>query len=288
MKRPSSPRTITFRIRRYDPERAVAPHWQTRQLPVPEGLTVLEALHLVKGEHDASLAWRASCRMGICGSCGMYINGLPRLACQTQVLHLNSEIVEIASLPNYPIVKDLVPDLQPLFDRHAAVKPYVVAQPAANGREPTTGEIGGELLQSPAQREAYAQFSYCTKCGLCLAACPTAATDPHFLGPQALAQALRYSADSRDAGLVGRLQALDAMHGPFQCHLAGACTDACPKGVDPALGIQLLKRELSLAALGWRRPNPPSALAPLAAEFTPIEKIPSPPPRTVNPERPIA
>src|SRR5574341_2657721 len=84
----SSARTITFRLQRYDPEKDSAPRWETRTLAVPEGLTVLEALHAIKHEQDPTLAWRSSCRMGICGSCGMYINGLPRLACQTQVLHL--------------------------------------------------------------------------------------------------------------------------------------------------------------------------------------------------------
>ncbi len=119
-------KTLTFRLRRYNPEKDPAPRWENRQLPVSEGMTVLEALHALKAEQDPSLAWRSSCRMGICGSCGMYINGLPRLACQTQVLHLEADTVEVAPLPNYPNVKDLVPDLAPLFEKHAAVKPYLL------------------------------------------------------------------------------------------------------------------------------------------------------------------
>lgn len=269
-------KTITFRLRRYDPEKDTAPRWETRTLPVSEGLTVLEALHALKAEQDPTLAWRSSCRMGICGSCGMFINGLPRLACQTQVLHLASDVVEVAPLPNYPNVKDLVPDLAPMFEKHAAVRPHLLN--GANDRPPQ-----GEYLQSPEQREAYGQFSICIKCGLCMSACPTMATDPYFLGPQPLAQAYRYCADSRDAGLRQRLEALDALHGPYQCHLAGACTDACPKGVDPALGIQLLKRTLSLEALGLRGRKPAPREVPLAAEFKPNEKIPAPPPRTAAP-----
>jgi len=268
---------VTFRIQRYDPQQDAAPRWETRQLPVHEGMTVLEALHAIKAGQDGSLAWRASCRMGVCGSCGMYINGLPRLACQTQVLHLGSEVVVLAPLPNYPIVKDLVPDLRPMFEHHAAIKPYLVRDDTDEMAHP-----GGEFLQSPEEREVYAQFSYCIKCGLCLSACPTVATDPLFLGPQALAQALRYTADNRDDGLGLRLKALDALHGPFQCHMAGACTHACPKGVDPALGIQLLKRELSLEALGLRRKKRPARVVPLATEHVPNEKIAAPPPRTVK------
>lgn len=270
----TSTKTITFRLRRYNPETDAAPHWETHQLSVSEGLTVLEALQAIKAEQDPTLAWRSSCRMGICGSCGMYINGLPRLACQTQVLHLDSDVVEVAPLPNYPNVKDLVPDLTPMFEKHQAVKPYLIN--AAGDQTPQ-----GEYLQSPEAREAFGQFSICIKCGLCLAACPTMATDPHFLGPQPLAQAYRYCADSRDTGLTERLEALDALHGPFQCHLAGACTEACPKGVDPALGIQLLKRTLAAEALGLRgrKPQPPEV--PLSAEFKPNDKIPAPPARTV-------
>jgi succinate dehydrogenase iron-sulfur subunit len=273
-------RTITFRLQRYDPEQDAAPGWEVHHIPVAEGVTVLEALHTLKEDHAPTLAWRSSCRMGICGSCGMCINGLPRLACQTQVLHLNSDIVEIASLPNHPIVKDLVPNLRPMFDRHQAVRPYLLSGRAeADGGE--AGRVDGEYLQSPQQREAYSQFTYCITCGLCLSACPTSATDPHFLGPQALAQALRYTADNRDAGLAGRVDVLDVLHGPYQCHLSGACTEVCPKGVDPALGVQLLKRELSLAALGLRRRPPGASSARLAGEYVPNDKIAKPPARTV-------
>jgi succinate dehydrogenase / fumarate reductase iron-sulfur subunit len=271
------PRVINFRLLRYDPDRDAAPRWQTQSLPVSAGMTVLEALHALKHEQDPTLTWRSSCRMGICGSCGMYINGLPRLACQTQVLHLNTDTVEIAPLPNYPNVKDLVPDLQPLFAHHQAVRPYVIAVNAQEQNEPT-----GEYCQTPAEREYYGQFSLCIKCGLCLSACPTVATDAEFLGPQPLAQAYRYIVDNRDSGLEQRLETLDALHGPFQCHLAGACTEACPKGVDPAMAIQLLKRTLSLNALGLRRPSRAPRIMPLPSEYVANDRIPKPPPRTVT------
>jgi succinate dehydrogenase / fumarate reductase iron-sulfur subunit len=267
---------ITFRVQRYDPA-AGQPRWGTFELDVDEGMTVLEALHAIKEHHDGTLAWRASCRMGVCGSCGMFINGRPRLACQTQVLHLETDVVELAPLPNYPIVKDLVADYEPMFRHHAEVKPQLMRPDLDRNAEPR-----GEFLQRPEDREAFDQFTYCIKCGICLAACPTVATDPDFLGPQALAQAERYNADSRDDGFEVRQAAIDRLHGPYQCHLAGACTDACPKGVDPALGIQLVKRELSLAALGRRRRPEPASIVPLATEHTPNDDIPKPPPRTVG------
>lgn len=269
-------REILVRIRRFDPERDAAPHWETYRVNVTEGMTVLEALHAIKREQDASVTWRSSCRMGICGSCGMYINGLPRLACQTQILHLKSSCVTLAALPNYPIVKDLVPDLTPMFEKHAAVQPYLMTA------QPDCVPPAGEYLQSPHEREAYGQFALCIKCGLCLAACPTVASDAAFLGPQALAQAYRYLCDNRDAGTTARLAALDAFHGPYRCHLAGACTEVCPKGVDPALAIQLLKRRLCAQALGMERVNPPAQVVALAREHVANKNIPSPPPRTVK------
>jgi len=215
--------------------------------------------------------------MGVCGSCGMYINSLPMLACQTQVLHLGTDVVTVAPLPNYPNVKDLVPNLEPLIEKHAAIKPFIIHTNSKEIDEPT-----GEFLQTPAERESISQFTHCIKCGLCLAACPTVATDPLFLGPQALAQAYRYTGDNRDNGLHDRLEALDAFHGPYQCHMAGACSQACPKGVDPAFAIQLLKRTLVLDSIGFGKKSSKMAkVMPLADVVKQIEEF-APPPRTVN------
>jgi len=272
----TTPREITFRVRRYDPDKDTAPHWDEYKMRVHDGMTVLEALHDLKATQEPTLAWRSSCRMGVCGSCGMFINDLPMLACQTQVLHLDADVVTIAPLPNYPNVKDLVPNLEPLIQKHAAIKPFIIHTNSAEIEEPT-----GEFLQTPEEREEISQFTHCIKCGLCLAACPTVATDPLFLGPQALAQSYRYTADNRDCGLGERLVALDAFHGPYQCHLAGACSQACPKGVDPALAIQLLKRALVLNSIGFgKKKSSLAKLMPLASIVTAIEEF-APPKRTV-------
>ncbi len=273
-----TPREITFRVHRFDPDTDAAPSWKEYRLHVTEGMTVLEALHEIKAQQAPTLAWRSSCRMGVCGSCGMFINALPQLACQTQVLHLGTDLVTVAPLPNYPNVKDLVPNLEPLIEKHAAIKPFIVHPVSREMETPT-----GEFLQTPEEREAFSQFTYCIKCGLCLAACPTVATDPLFRGPQALAQAYRYTADNRDCGLQERLEAIDAFHGPYQCHLAGACSQACPKGVDPALGIQLLKRTMVLDGIGFgKKKSSVARVSPLADVVKAIEEF-APPPRTVNP-----
>jgi succinate dehydrogenase / fumarate reductase iron-sulfur subunit len=229
---------LTIRALRFDPEGDGAIREQIWQIQALPGMTVLDALFAVKEQHDGSLAFRCSCRMGVCGSCGMMINGKPRLACTTQVSELG-HLVEVSALPNHETIKDLVPDLAKTFAKHRAVKPYLIRPDIAEMEAPTR-----EFCQTPRELLDYVQFSYCLKCSLCLAACPTEASTPAFLGPQALAAAYRYIADSRDAGFAERARAVDALHGAFGCHLAGACSEACPKGVDPALGIQLLKRAL--------------------------------------------
>ena len=273
----TTPRAITFRLRRFDPDTDIVPHWDEYRLHVHDGMTVLEALHQLKAEQTPTLAYRSSCRMGVCGSCGMFVNDLPMLACQTQVLHLGTDVVTVAPLPNYPNVKDLVPNLEPLIQKHAAIKPFIIHTNSKEIDEPT-----GEFLQTPDERESISQFTHCIKCGLCLAACPTVATDPLFLGPQALAQAFRYTGDNRDNGLHDRLVALDAFHGPYQCHLAGACSQACPKGVDPAFAIQLLKRTLVLDSIGFgKKKSKMAKVMPLADVVKQIEEF-APPPRTVK------
>ncbi|HSM71400.1 MAG TPA: succinate dehydrogenase iron-sulfur subunit [Anaerolineales bacterium] len=274
-KKTTTPREITFRVRRFDPDTESAPHWDEYTMHVHDGMTVLEALHQLKAQQEPTLSYRSSCRMGVCGSCGMFINDMPELACQTQVLHLGTDLVTVAPLPNYPNVKDLVPNLEPLIEKHAAIKPFIIHTNTEEMEEPT-----GEFIQSPDEREAFSQFTYCIKCGVCLAACPTVATDPEFLGPQALAQAYRYTADNRDCGLEERIAAIDVFHGPYQCHMAGACSQACPKGVDPAFGIQLLKRTLVLDSLGFRKMKKTAEVRPLADVVVQIEKM-APPPRTV-------
>jgi len=267
----TTPREITFRLRRFDPDNESAPHWDEYKMHVEDGMTVLEALHEIKAGQEPTLSYRSSCRMGVCGSCGMFINELPQLACQTQVLHLGTDVVTVAPLPNYPNVKDLVPNLEPLFEKHAVVKPFIIHTNTEEIENPT-----GEFIQTAEEREEFGQFSYCIKCGICLAACPTVATDPLFLGPQALAQAYRYTADNRDCGLQERIEAIDAFHGPYQCHMAGACSQACPKGVDPAFGIQLLKRTLVLDTFGFGKNGKKKKTAkvqPLADVVAEIEKF---------------
>ena len=265
----SSLKQVTFKIQRYDPEVGNPPYFQELTIPSSEGMTVLDGLLYIKENLDSTLAFRTSCRMAICGSCGMLINNYPRLACHTQIQELHSDTLNIKPLPNRPIIKDLVVDLTLMFDNHKLIKPYIIRQDTEE-----MGNPNAEFGQTPQELDAFEQFAYCIKCGICISACPTSASDKLFLGPQALAQCYHYCADGRDEGQKERFPVVDADHGVWHCHLAGACSEACPKGVDPALAIQLLKRQLAAQALGLRKRKRPSSIVSPPTEIKP--RIPFP------------
>jgi succinate dehydrogenase / fumarate reductase iron-sulfur subunit len=269
-------REIKFHITRYNPESDPAPYVRTYTIPVREGMTVLDGLHYIKENQDATLAWRYSCRMGVCGSCGMLLNGHPTLACNTQILHIATTDLTVGPLPNFQIVRDLVPDLMTMFDKHRELTPYVLRADEAEINDPA-----GEFYQSPEELEAYLQFTYCIKCGCCMAACPTLATDARYLGPMPLAAAQRYNRDTRDDGRRNRNNVTGGAAGAFRCHYAGECSRACPKGVDPAKAIQLLKRQLVLDYLHLARRKKPCQKLHGPGQGKALAGIPAAPARTV-------
>ncbi|MFC2005344.1 succinate dehydrogenase/fumarate reductase iron-sulfur subunit [Chloroflexota bacterium] len=260
---------ITFKIQRYDPEKDSAPYFQEFIVPSGRGITVLDGLIYIKENLDSTLTFRSSCRMAICGSCAMLVNNYPHLSCHTQIEEFHADTLTVQPLANLPIVKDLVSSLDPMFDNHKAIKPYLIRHDTEEVETPTA-----EFTQLPQELNDFLQFTNCVKCGICVAACPTSASDKLFLGPQAMAQCYRYCKDSRDEGEQERLPIVSATHGVWQCHLAGACSEACPKGLDPALAIQLLKRRLTSRALGVGKKQRPSSVVSPPAETK--EKIPFP------------
>jgi succinate dehydrogenase iron-sulfur subunit len=230
---------VVLKIYRTNYNKNESSYYDEFEVPVNRWTTVLDALLHVKSYSDTSVGIRYSCRMASCGSCGMKINGRPSLACYTKISELNKDIIVCEPLSNFPRIRDLVTDFSQFFDHHKKVEPFI-----HNDNVPLDIKDKDELVefeQSPKEVDDYLQFSYCIKCGLCYSACPTVATDPRFPGPQALSQAYRYVADNRDNDKSTRFNILDERHGIWRCHFAGSCSAVCPKGVDPALGIQLLK-----------------------------------------------
>jgi len=229
--------TITLKVYRENRGQKTGSHYDNFEVPYKRWTTVLDALLYAKSYIDPSVAIRFSCRMASCGSCGMKINGIPRLACYTKISELDTSTIECEPLPNFPIIRDLVTDFSLFFNHHKEMQPYI--QNKENSEDDTEKKTFS-FYQSPEDVDKYLQFSYCIKCGLCYSACPTVGTDLKFPGPQALAQLYRYYADTRDES-KNRLNIVDDRHGIWRCHFAGSCSKVCPKGVDPALGIQLLR-----------------------------------------------
>lgn len=265
----SEGKEITIKVLRTEGEKS---WWAEYKVPYLQGMTVLDALNYIRENLDSSLAFRSHCRMGVCGSCGMIINGKPRLACNTQIVRLESDMVELMPLYNFPVARDLVVELTDFFAKHHSLKPYLIRKDIKEREEPTR-----EYRVLPEQLYDYMQFSYCIMCGNCVAACPSVSADSLYPGPQALTQAYRYLADPRDEGWEERLEILDDQHGVWRCHFAGACSYSCPKGVDPALAIQLLKKEALKYRLFGKRKAGSEVVPPLTGVQPPPEAKKPPP-----------
>ncbi len=166
-----STKQVTFVVQRYNPEQDGHPGLQEFSVPFSQGLTVLDGLIYIKENLDSTLTFRTSCRMGICGACGVMVNNYPHLACHTPVEALHSNTLTVKPLPNHPNIKDLVVDLTLMFQNHKAVKPYTIHQ-THEVESPTA-----EFAQSPQELKDFLQFAYCVKCGICVAACPASAAN---------------------------------------------------------------------------------------------------------------
>jgi fumarate reductase iron-sulfur subunit len=205
-------------------------------VPFRKDWVVLDALNYIKDKLDTSLSYRWSCRMGVCGSCGMMVNDEPKLTCATFLSDYMPGPVRVEPLRNFPVVRDLVIAMTDFMAKLQRVKPWLI-------REQEKPLSEGEYLQTPEQLDVYKQFSMCINCLICYAACPVYGLDPHFVGPAAIALAQRYNQDSRDQGSQERLDVLSQHDGIWGCTFVGECTKVCPKHVDPAGAIQQYKLE---------------------------------------------
>lgn len=239
--------SVNLRIRRYNPETNEPPHWQDYEVRVDPGDVMLAALMRIREEQDGSLAFRASCRSGICGSDGMVINGRSQLSCKTQVADVmeGGDPITVEPLRNLDTIKDLVVDQGPFWRRFEQVFPWLMP----NEGEPEPREER-RMTMPEGEFAVLSKASDCIFCQICYSACPIVGLDDDFLGPQALIKAFRFEADPRDDGTKVRTPVLNNPEGVWRCRTTFNCTDACPKGIPITLGIQRLKQEMVLET--WR------------------------------------
>jgi succinate dehydrogenase iron-sulfur subunit len=226
--------TMRLEVFRYSPEGTEGPRFQTYEVPFHQDWVVLDALNHIKDQSDGTLSFRWSCRMGVCGSCGMMVNGVPKLSCAVFLRDYYPNPIRVEPLANFPVLRDLIFELDSFIEKLKSVQPWIVRR-----QEKPVSE--GEYLQSPAEHARYKDFSMCINCMLCYAACPVVGMEPDFLGPAALALAQRYNLDSRDQGRSQRQKVVASHEGIWECTFIGQCSAVCPKHVDPAGAIQQSK-----------------------------------------------
>jgi succinate dehydrogenase iron-sulfur subunit len=227
---------VALKIWRFDPEsgeRALREY----EIDAPEWACLLDVLDLIKDKHDGTLAYRKSCRMMICGSCGMRMDGRAVLACKERMKPIvdSGHVPVISAMGNLPIVKDLVVDMGPFWGKVRAVKPWL---------DPGYDEVSEkERIVSQQQMNVIHKEALCIMCGCCVSECNSMESDPEFLGPAALAKGFRFVGDARDQDDVERLNSLNEEHGIWDCTRCYFCNERCPKGVDPRDAIAKLGAE---------------------------------------------
>ncbi|MCH8273945.1 MAG: succinate dehydrogenase/fumarate reductase iron-sulfur subunit [Armatimonadetes bacterium] len=231
---PTTQRTIKLEVFRYRPEEEDEPTFQTYEVPYREDWVVLDALNHIKDTVDGTLSYRWSCRMGVCGSCGMMVNGYPKLTCAAFLRDYYPNAIRVEPLVNFPVERDLVINMDDFMRKLKAVKPWIIRK-----KEQPLAE--GEYRQTPAELAQYKQFSMCINCMLCYSACPVVGREEGFIGPAVLALGQRYNLDSRDQGRAQRQETIFGHEGIWECTFVGECSTVCPKDVDPAGAIQMAK-----------------------------------------------
>ncbi len=229
-----------FKVYRYDPETPENPRVDAYEIEMTGVSMVLDGLIKIKNEVDPTLAFRRSCREGVCGSCAMNINGANTLACTKGMHDLAGGDVTIYPLPHQPVMKDLVTDLSNFFKQHAYIEPFL----RAKNPDPEK-----ERLQSPGERVKLDGLYECILCACCSTSCPsywwngeTGDAEHEYLGPAALLQAYRWIVDSRDELQNERLDKLEDEFKLYRCHTIMNCAQVCPKGLNPALAIAEIKK----------------------------------------------
>jgi succinate dehydrogenase / fumarate reductase iron-sulfur subunit len=226
----------TIKVLRYDakePEKEA--HFSSYRVRAIPWLNVLTVLNRIRDEIDGTLAFRSSCRAATCGSCAMVINGKPGLACRTQVAAAEGRTIILEPLPNLEIIKDLVVDMAPFWEKYERIRPYLTRE---------TCDFEKEISQSEEERKQIDQYVNCVLCACCYGACEVLRRGPDYLGPAALAKLERFMVDSRDERPDAFLDSVDTSRGVWGCDTLLRCIDACPKEVRPTDGIVDLRKRL--------------------------------------------
>jgi succinate dehydrogenase / fumarate reductase iron-sulfur subunit len=231
----------TFRIHRYDPAKDSAPVVKDYVLDCDPMERVLTALNRIKWETDGSLTYRRSCGHAVCGSCGMTIQGASRLACKTLVKDIAGDIIEVAPLKGFPVIKDLVVDMSHFYHNLRAIQPYFITKSPKPVKE---------FTQSPEQYELIDDATKCILCGCCTSSCPSYWKNDSYLGPAALLKAWRFLGDSRDEAKSERIDAVNGADGVWRCHTIFNCKEACPKEIDIPAALSRLKRAVVMGRVG--------------------------------------
>ncbi|MFJ3303369.1 succinate dehydrogenase iron-sulfur subunit [Streptomyces sp. NPDC086549] len=229
--------TVTFRVRRFNPEVSAEATWEDFQLEIDPKERVLDGLHKIKWDVDGTLTFRRSCAHGICGSDAMRINGKNRLACKTLIKDINPEKpITVEPIKGLTVLKDLVVDMEPFFQAYRDVMPFLITK---DTNEPTR-----ERLQSAEDRERFDDTTKCILCAACTSSCPVFWNDGQYFGPAAIVNAHRFIFDSRDEAGEQRLEILNDRDGVWRCRTTFNCTDACPRGIEVTKAIAEVKKAL--------------------------------------------
>ena len=234
-----TPREIAVEVLRYRSETDERPFLQSYRVPFTDDMSVLQGLQYIKDHLDGSLSFRWSCRMAICGSCGMMIGNEPKLACMTFLRDYYPGPLRVEALKHFPIERDLVVTVGDFVKKIESIYPYLIPKIPRSLAD-------GEYLQTPAQLARYEPFSDCINCMLCYAACPQFGENPDFIGPGAMALLQRYNGDSRDGGQARRMDLVHTDNGAWSCTAVGHCSEVCPKQVDPANAVNQNKTRSAL------------------------------------------
>lgn len=221
--------------------------FQAFRVPAQDSQTILDVVAWIQQNEDPTLSYRFACRVGMCGSCAMMVNGQPRWTCRTHVKKvMDGNRIEIAPLRNLPVIKDLATDMDPFFDK------WIAAEGVFHPSKSRDDDIERIDPTSTGRENADAGIE-CINCSICYAACDSVASDPDYLGPAALNRAWTLFNDAKDDGGQAILDAVSARGGCHSCHSMGSCTHACPNELNPMAAIAGLKRETAKAFFGKGR-----------------------------------